>query len=90
MNYPEFPDSCLRGQFALLEDPAQVLVHRAHILVEEFGDLLLAQPKGLILEVDLDAHLALRGGVKDDVGGVHMQHWWTFWQGVSGNLRLLG
>lgn len=63
MNYPEFPDSCLRGQFAFLEDPAQVLVHRAHILIEEFGDLLLVQLKGLALEVDFDAHLALgRGG----------------------------
>lgn len=63
LNYSEFPDSCLRGQFAFLEDPAQVFVHRAHILIEEFADLLLAQPKSLVLEVDFDAHLALgRGG----------------------------
>ncbi len=44
-----------------LNYPAQVLIHRTYVLIEEFGDLLLAQPKSLVLEVDLDAHLALGG-----------------------------
>ena len=67
LNYPEFPDSCRRGQFSFLEDVGQVLVHGAHILVEKLGDPLLAQPEGLVLEEDLDAHFALRRGVEDDV-----------------------
>src|SRR5262249_35201068 len=35
LNYPEFPDSCLPRQFALLIDVLDMLIYRANILVEQ-------------------------------------------------------
>ncbi len=36
-NYPEFPDSCPRLQFALLVNILQVLVDDSHVLLKQFS-----------------------------------------------------
>ena len=67
-NYPEFPDSCLPAQFALLEDVHQVLVDRPHVLLEQLRHERLRQPDRLVLEPALDARPAVLGLVEDDAG----------------------
>lgn len=72
MNYSRISNSSVLGSYSknsnnsfflklsVFVDLLQVVVDRVHLYAEELGHLLLAQPKGLILEVDLDAYLALR------------------------------
>lgn len=59
LNYPEFPDSCLPAQFALVEHVTDVLVDGSHILVEQGRHLPLVEPYGFLLQGDLELHLAI-------------------------------
>ena len=84
-NYPEFPDSCLATQFALLEDVQQVLVDRPHILLEQLGNERLRQPDRFILKAALNARPAILCLVKNDA-----RLWrWFVWHGELG-LKLTG
>ena len=49
-NYPDFPDSCLPPQFTFVENVHQMLVDRAHILLEQFRDERLCQPPRLVFK----------------------------------------
>ncbi len=44
-----------------------MLIDRAHILPEKLTDLFLGKPKRFLLEENLDVHIALRGGIEDDL-----------------------
>jgi hypothetical protein len=57
-NHPEFPDSCLAAELALVEDVHEVLVDRADVLLEQVGDQRLREPDGVVLEAALDARAA--------------------------------
>lgn len=50
LNYPEFPDSCLRRQFALGKAVVTVFVDRPDVFLEQLGDVPLRQPKRLVLD----------------------------------------
>ena len=67
-NYPEFPDSCLPAQFALLVNVHQMLVDRPHILLEKLRDERLRQPKRLVFKAALHACPSVLGLVEDDFG----------------------
>src|SRR5690606_28618647 len=58
LNYPEFPDSCLRRELMTGKDVLQVLADGAHIHPEQFGHQLLRQPQGFVLIAGLDALFA--------------------------------
>ena len=59
LNYPEFPDSCLLGQFAVRIDFFDMLVDRAHIHIIQCRHHLLRQPDVLILIAHFKAGIAL-------------------------------
>src|SRR5690606_39958650 len=65
LNYPEFPDSCTRIALTLGEKVADVLVNRAHVLIEQLRDLPLAQPNGTVHGPKADGRGAVLGAVKD-------------------------
>lgn len=67
-NYPEFPDSCLPAQLALVENVDQVLIDRPHVLFEKLPDERLRQPQGLVLKPALHAGPAILRLVEDDFG----------------------
>ena len=54
----EIPTYQLFIQFALKKDVLQVLRDGASALLKKLRDLLLSQPQRIILEKDLDIHLA--------------------------------
>jgi hypothetical protein len=66
LNYPEFPDSCSPLQFALFKDVLDVLVDRAHVLLEQLGQLPLRQPDRLVLQPHLNARPVVLRLVKND------------------------
>ena len=59
LNYPEFPDSCLLGQFAVRIDFFDMLVDRAHIHIIQCRHHLLRQPDVFILIAHFIACIAL-------------------------------
>ena len=59
LNYPEFPDSCLLGQFAIRIDFFDMLVDRAHIHIIQCRHHLLRQPDVFILIAHFIACIAL-------------------------------
>ena len=59
LNYPEFPDSCLLGQFAVRIDFFDMLVDRAHIHIIQRRHHLLRQPDVFILIAHFIACIAL-------------------------------
>ena len=67
-NYSETPNSCPRGQFALIPDAFQVLVHGWHRHLEQFGDLRLRQPDRLVLQPALDTRSTILRLVEEDLG----------------------
>ena len=67
LNYPEFPDSCPRGEFTLLVDVLEVLVDGADVLLKQVGHELLREPDSLVLKPALDARLAVLGLVENDL-----------------------
>jgi hypothetical protein len=68
-NYPEFPDSCLSAQLALVEEVHEVLVDRPNILLEQLGDLGLGEPKRLALEAALEARSPVLGLIEEELRG---------------------
>jgi len=66
-NYPEFPDSSSRIEFALFEDVLQVLVDRPHVLLEQFRDQRLTQPKRFIGKPALNARSPVFCLIQDDL-----------------------
>jgi hypothetical protein len=64
-NCPEFPESCLPAQFALLEDVDQVLVDRPHILLEQLRNECLRQPDRLVFEPALESRAPILRLVED-------------------------
>jgi hypothetical protein len=64
-NYPEFPDSCFTGQFAIVIDVYQMLIDRPHVLVKQLGDQRLRQPDRLVFETALDARASILRLVED-------------------------
>jgi hypothetical protein len=67
-NHPEFPDSWLPQQFAFLKNIHQVFVNRSDILLEQFRDLGLGQPEGVVLKPTLDARSPVLCLVEDQLG----------------------
>ena len=67
-NYPEFPDSCLPGQFALVEYVHQVLIDRPYVLLKKLRDERLCQPHGFVLKPALHARLPVLRLVKNEAG----------------------
>ena len=67
-NHPGSPDGCLGLHLALLEDVAEVLVDRAHVLVEQRGHLRLREPQRLALEAADEPRAAVVGRVEDQLG----------------------
>jgi hypothetical protein len=68
LNYPEFPDSCLRFEFSLLVDVADMLVDGPNILLKELGHELLRQPDRFVFKPDLDPRAAVLSLVDQDFG----------------------
>ena len=62
LNYPEFPDSCLLGQFAVRIDFFDMLVDRAHIHIIQCRHHLLRQPDVFILIAHFKAYIAFACG----------------------------
>ena len=58
LNYPEFPDSCLRRQLPFVIDVHEVLVNGLHRDLEQVGDEPLREPNGLAVQADLDGQSA--------------------------------
>lgn len=48
LNTPEFPECCFTLKLLIFVDILQVLVNRAHILVEQLCHLPLTEPQGLL------------------------------------------
>jgi hypothetical protein len=59
LNSPNFPESCLAGQFPGRVNVLQVLTYGPQVNAEELGDFLLIEPKrpGLIEHLDPDRPL---------------------------------
>lgn len=54
MNYPEFPDSCLRIELAFVVDVLEVLVDGPDVLAVEIGHQLLREPDRPLGKARLD------------------------------------
>ena len=67
-NYSESPNSWPRGQFALVPDAPQVLVHGWHGHLEQFGDLGLREPDGFVLQPAPDARAPVLRLVEENLG----------------------
>ena len=63
-NYPVFPDSCVGRQFAVGKDVLEMLVDRPDVLLEQFSNLTLRQPKRLVVDPQLEPRRAVRGCVE--------------------------
>ena len=66
-NYPEFPDSCLLFDLPFLVDVLEMLVDGPDVLLEQFRNERLAQPKRFVHKSALDPRLAVFRLVQDNL-----------------------
>jgi hypothetical protein len=66
-NYPEFPDSCLLFDLPFLVDVLEMLVDGPDILLEQFPNERLAQPKRFVDKAALDPRAAVFCLVQDNL-----------------------
>jgi hypothetical protein len=69
LNYPEFPDSCLRHKLLTGKDISQMLADGAYIHCEQLCHQLLRQPQGFVLVAGLYALITGLAGKYQKFGG---------------------
>ena len=68
LNYPEFPDSFIRREFAFLVNILDMFVYGSNILLKQFRHHLLRQPYSFIFKSNLDASKAVFGFINENFG----------------------
>ena len=69
LNSSEFPNSCRRIEFAVVENTFEMLIDGRYENLEQVGDQPLRKPKHFVRETDLDPHVAILSLIKNEFAG---------------------
>ena len=69
LNSSEFPNSCRRIEFAVVENTFEMLIDGRYENLEQVGDQPLRKPKHFVRETDLDPCVAILSLIKNEFAG---------------------